>query len=66
MTLEQIKKEAETLSSPEKAHLAAYLIHLRNREDPDYLREMRDRIDDREKSHWLSPDEFERRLDAKN
>jgi hypothetical protein len=66
MTLEQIKKEAESLSSPEKAQLAAYLIHLRNREDPEYLRQMRERVEDREKSHWLSPDEFERRLDANN
>ncbi len=66
MTLEQIKKEAEALSSPEKAHLAAYLIHLRNRQDPEYFPEIRQRVEDRDKSHWLTPDEFERRLDAKN
>jgi hypothetical protein len=64
MTLEEMKKEARSLSFPEKAQLAAYLIHLRNSEDPEYLAEMRRRIEDPHKSHWLSPEEFERRLDS--
>ncbi|MFK5921021.1 MAG: hypothetical protein QM496_02490 [Verrucomicrobiota bacterium] len=62
MTVEQLKKEAEDLSFEEKGQLAAYLVHLRNRQDPDYLNEMQNRIEDGKASNWLSPDEFETRL----
>jgi hypothetical protein len=52
VTFEQLKKEAETLSFDEKGRLAAYLIQLRNGENPDYLKEVQRRIHDRERSHW--------------
>ena len=64
MTIEEIKKEAETLSFEQQGELAAFLVQLRNRRDPSYMAEINERIEDRERSHWLSPDEFERRLDA--
>ena len=64
MTIEQVKKEAAALSFEEQGELAAYLVHLRNREDPDYLPELQRRIKDTNRSHWLTPEEFEQRLDA--
>jgi hypothetical protein len=64
MTIDQLKKEAASLSFEEKGQLAAYLVQLRNREDPSYVAEMRRRIEDKNPSHWLTPDQFEARLDA--
>jgi hypothetical protein len=64
MTVEQLKKEAEALSFEEKGQLVAYLMQLRNREDPEYRAEMRRRIEDKDPAHWLTPEEFESRLDA--
>lgn len=64
MKIEELKKEAETLSFEQQGELAAYVVQLRNRRDPDYMAEMQRRIEDADRSHWLTPDEFERRLDA--
>ena len=65
MTVEQVKREAATLSFVEQGELAAYLVQLRNRQDPEYLPEMHRRIQDTNRKHWLTPDEFEKRLGAK-
>ena len=64
MTVEQVKREAATFSFEEQGELAAYLIQLRNRRDPEYLPELQRRIEDTGRSHWLTPDQFEKRLDA--
>jgi hypothetical protein len=64
MTIEQLKKEAESLSFEEKGQLAAYLVQLRNRQDPNYLSEIHRRIGDKDPAHWLTPDQFESRLDG--
>jgi hypothetical protein len=64
MTVEQVKKEAEALTFEEQGELAAYLVQLRNRRDPEYMREIQSRIEDPDRSHWLTPEEFEKRLDA--
>ncbi len=57
-------RETEALSFEEKGQLAAYLVQMRNRKDPEYLAEMQERIEDRKPSHWLKSDEFEARLDS--
>jgi len=62
LTIEQLKKEAETLSFVEKGQLITHLVQLRNREGPGYLAEMRRRLEDREAAHWLAPEEAENRL----
>jgi hypothetical protein len=36
---------------------------LRYAHDAGYHHEVTDRLNDADKSHWLTPDEFERRLD---
>ena len=66
MSIEQLKKEAATLSFQQQGELAAYLVQLRNRQDPDYLREMQRRIEDKDQANWLTPVEFERKLDGSN
>jgi hypothetical protein len=64
MTVEQVKREAAALSFEEQGELAAYLVQLRNRRDPEYLPELQRRIEDTERSHWLTPDDLEKRLGA--
>ena len=63
MSLEQLKREVASLSSHEQAELISYALHLRYAGDPDYRREVTDRLNDSDRSHWLTPEEFERRLD---
>ena len=62
MSFEQLKREVALLSEPEQAELIAYTLQLRYAHDADYRREVTDRLNDSDKSHWLTPDEFERRL----
>ena len=62
MTIEQLKTAAAKLSAKKQKELIAFLLKLRNDRDPGYRRRMRDRLDDSDPSHWLTPDEFEARL----
>ncbi|HEY5296384.1 MAG TPA: hypothetical protein VIK59_00505 [Verrucomicrobiae bacterium] len=63
MSFEQLKHEVARLNSDEQAELISYTLQLRHEHDAEYRREVTDRLDDRDKSHWLTPEEFERRLD---
>ena len=63
MTIEQLMQESESLSYQDKGKLVAYLLAMRNREDPEYLAEIQGRIEDRDPNHWLTPEEFSKRLD---
>jgi hypothetical protein len=51
MSLDQLKREVASLSSQEQAELISYAL------------EVTDRLNDSDRSHWLTPEEFERRLD---
>ena len=63
MSLDQIKREVASLKSEEQAELIAYTLELRYANDANYRREVTDRLNDCDKSHWLTTEEFERRLD---
>ena len=63
MSLEQLKREVTGLSDHEQAELIRYTVQLRQANDPEYRREVTDRLNDKDSSHWLTPDEFEKRLD---
>jgi hypothetical protein len=65
MGVEQIKRELSVLKEGELSEVTAFLFHLRHRNDPEYQREVAARSDDKEKSHWLTPEEFERELDKR-
>lgn len=62
MSLEQLKREVASLTSREQADLISYTLKLRYDNDANYRQEVTDRLNDSDKSHWLTPDEFERRL----
>jgi hypothetical protein len=63
MSFEQIKREVALLDGRQQAELISYTLQLRYAHDAVYHREVTDRLNDADKSHWLTPDEFERRLE---
>lgn len=63
MSLEQLKREVASLSSREQADLISFALKLRYENDTTYRKEITDRLNDSDKSHWLTPEEYERRLD---
>ena len=62
MSVEQLKREVASLDDRERAELISYTLQLRHAHDGDYRREVTERLNDSDKSHWLTPEEFERRL----
>jgi hypothetical protein len=62
MSIEQLKREVTALSDHEQADLIRFTLQLRHEHDTEYRREVTDRLNDGDKSRWLTPDEFERRL----
>jgi len=65
MSVEELKKTVATLSPREQNELSAFLFHLRHRGDAAYQATLVARMGDKDPSHWLTPEEFEKRLDAK-
>ena len=63
MSVEDIKHSIASLSSKEQGEVSAFLFQLRHASDPDYQERVASRLSDRDSSHWLTPEEFERRLD---
>jgi rRNA maturation endonuclease Nob1 len=65
MSVEEIKKGIESLSEAELGEVAAFLFRVRHLSDADYEKSVTKRLGDKDDSHWLSPDEFEKRLTAR-
>jgi hypothetical protein len=65
VSFEQIKREIALLDEQQQAALISYTLQLRYAHDDGYRREVTDRLNDADKSRWLTPDEFERRLGNK-
>ena len=65
MSVEELKKTVATLSPGEQNELSAFLFHLRHRGDTKYQATLAARIDDKDPLHWLTPEDFEKRLAAK-
>ena len=63
MSFDQLKREVALLDDQQQAELICYALHLRYAHDAGWRREVTDRLNDSDKAHWLTPDEFERRLD---
>lgn len=66
MSLDQLKREVAALSSEDQSELIAFAIQLLYADDAAYRREVAERLNDKDKSHWLTPEEFEQRLDRHN
>jgi hypothetical protein len=65
MSVEEIKQSIAALSAKEQSEVTAFLFHLRHVADANYQERVTSRISDRDPAHWVTPEEFERRLDGK-
>ena len=65
MSVQEIKDKLATLPQKEQDEVAAYLFHLRQLNDAAYQEAISRRLADKDASHWLSPDEFEKELDKR-
>ncbi len=65
MSVQELKEQLAALARNEQDEVIAYLFRLRHAGDSDYERQINGRLNDKDSSHWLSPDEFERQLDRK-
>lgn len=64
MSVQEIKEQLVALPQEKQNEVVAYLFHHRHRNDAAYQDEVARRLNDKESGNWLSPDEFERELDA--
>jgi hypothetical protein len=65
MSVREIKEKLASLPRKEQDEVIAFLFHLRQAGDREYQSKIARRLTDKDRSHWLSPDEFERELDKK-
>ena len=64
MSVEQITNKIALLTEPELQELTAFLFHLRLKYDAEHQGRLESRLSDPKHSHWLSVEEFERRLEG--
>ena len=66
MSIEQIVNEAASLPDQQRKELIGRLIALgrSKAEDAEFRRQMAERIDDHDPSHWMTYEELQRRLPA--
>jgi len=65
VSVEEIKKSLIALSPAEQGEVTAFLFELRHAGDPEYQERLNRIAEDKNPAHWLTPEEFERRLDSK-
>lgn len=65
MSVEEIKKGLASLSEAEQGEVTAFLFHLRHTHDADYQDILEKRLGDTDSAHWVTPEEFESRLDQR-
>ena len=63
VSVEEIKKGLASLSEAEQSEVTAFLFHLRHLHDTDYQNRVKETLTDKDASHWLTPEDFEKRLD---
>lgn len=64
MNVEDLKREVAALDREKQGELAAFIISLRNARDPVYQAEIQERMNEKDRSRWLTPEQFEQRLNA--
>ena len=63
MSLQELKQELAALSEAQRAEVSAFLFHLRHSADAKYQAILRRRMEDKDPTHWLTVDDFEKRLE---
>lgn len=65
MSVQELKEKLASLPRKDQDEVIAFLFHLRHADDTEYQAGLARRLQDKDPSHWLSPDDFELRLDKK-
>lgn len=65
MSVKELKDKLAMMPRQEQDEVIAFLFQLRHAEDVEYQAELSRRLEDRDPSHWLTPDDFERELDKR-
>lgn len=63
--MEEIKSSIVSLSPAQQGELTAFLFHLRHASDSDYQERVNTRLADKNRAHWVTPEEFEEKLDGR-
>ena len=58
MSINEIKKEIQTLSGDERHELSAFLVELDLADDSGYWERVRRRSDDKDPNHWVSVEQL--------
>jgi hypothetical protein len=58
VSLEEIKSQVTAMSEDQQDQLAAYLVHLRHRRDPQIRKDITARIENHDPQQWVSLDEL--------
>jgi hypothetical protein len=64
MSMAELMRAVAGLPAEQQKELAAFLLHLRLRQDPEWRAEMARRIDDRDPAHWVSLEAWKQELAA--
>ena len=62
MSIEAIKQELASLDDEERHHIMAFLIAIEDGKDSGYMAAMARKIDDKDPSHWVTLEEFEKKF----
>jgi hypothetical protein len=62
MSIDAIKKELAGLDDDKRHQIMAFLIAIEDGKNPEYMAAMARKIDDKDPSHWLTLEEFEKKL----
>ena len=65
MSVQEVKDGLAMLSQPQQDEVIAYVLLQREMEDPSFQADLARRMDDKDPSHWLTLEQFERELDKK-
>ncbi len=62
MSIDAIKAELSGLDSERRREIITYLVAMNQRDNTEYQAAMARKIDDKDPAHWLTLEEFEKRL----
>ncbi len=62
MSVEELEQELSGLPDAERHRIMVFLVAIEDRKRPVYRAEMARKIDDKDPSHWLNLEEFDKLL----
>jgi hypothetical protein len=62
MSLDQLKNQVTQLAPQEQRELIAYMVSLQTERDDVFKRQLAQKIDDSDPSHWVELDDLRRRF----